>query len=125
MTAGPRRSRPSRGPEPFGLEPSNIRDQVEVFIILVLAAVALAHVLDPGDELDRLDPLDHLVAELVLDPQAQGSPVDPVERPAVHLVGDDALRVKHVGHAMAIVVFTAVKALAERMKYAEPHVRPR
>ena len=55
---------------------SNVRQQIEVLVILVLAAVALADLLVGVDELDPLDPLDHLVAELVLDAQPQRRAVD-------------------------------------------------
>ena len=48
---------------------SNVGDEVVILVILVLPAVALADLLDAGDEFDRPDPLDHLVAELVLDPE--------------------------------------------------------
>src|SRR5262249_58751749 len=102
---------------------SYIGDQIVVFVVLVLAAVALSNVRDAGHEFDRLDPLHHLVAELVLDPEPQRGAVDPVERPAVHLVGEDALGVKYVGHAVAVVVFAAVKSFAKGMEYDEPGLR--
>jgi len=45
---------------------SNIGQQVEIFIVLVFAAFSFAKHLLRLDELDTLDPFDHLVAKLVL-----------------------------------------------------------
>jgi len=50
--------------------PSNVGQQVEVLIILVLASLTEADLLLGFNELDPIDPLHHLVAELVLNPQA-------------------------------------------------------
>ena len=45
---------------------SDIGQQVEIFVILVFAAFSFAKHLLRFDELDTLDPFNHLVAQLVL-----------------------------------------------------------
>jgi hypothetical protein len=47
--------------------PLDIGEQIEVFVVLVLAALSEADSLFRFDEFDSLDPLDHLVTKLVLD----------------------------------------------------------
>ena len=46
---------------------SDVRQQIEVFVIFILAAFSRAEQLFRLDELNPFDPLDHLVAKLVLD----------------------------------------------------------
>ena len=48
---------------------SDVRQQIEVLVILVLAPLAFAERLLGLDKLNAFDPLDHLVAELILYPQ--------------------------------------------------------
>src|SRR5581483_9758877 len=47
----------------------------EVLVILGVTTLALLDQVNVFNELDRLDPLDHLEAELVLDPKPQRRPV--------------------------------------------------
>ena len=55
---------------------SDVREQIEVFIVFVLAALAEADGLLRLDEFDSLDPLDHLVAKLIFDAQPQWRSID-------------------------------------------------
>src|SRR5215472_8973955 len=71
---------------------SNVGHLAEVFVVLVVAALALADGRIRRDELDGTDPLDHLEAELVFDPYPQGRAVDIVERLVIHFVGQEAVR---------------------------------
>jgi hypothetical protein len=50
-------------------------EQVEIFVVFVFAALAKTDGFPGLNELDPLDPFDHLVAKLVLDPEPQRSPV--------------------------------------------------
>jgi serine/threonine protein kinase len=50
---------------------SDVRQQVEILIVFVLAAFSFAKHLFRLDELDTLDPFDHLVAKLILHSQPQ------------------------------------------------------
>ena len=47
---------------------SNVRQQIEVFFVLVGTALALADQVLRANELDTFDPFDHLVSKLILDP---------------------------------------------------------
>src|SRR5262249_40294911 len=62
-------------------------NEVVVFVVLILAAEAQTDGLLVDHELDRLDPLDHLVTQLILDPKPERSAVDYAERLVIHLVG--------------------------------------
>src|SRR5689334_5884506 len=62
-----------------------IRQEIEVFVVLVLAAFAFSQQLLGGDELDALDPFDHFVAELVFDAEPERRAVDLGEPAAVHV----------------------------------------
>src|SRR6516225_3794380 len=68
-----------------------IWDEVVVFVILILAAVAQTDGLLVDHELDGLDPLDHLVTQLILDPEPERGAVDQGERLVIHFVCQDAL----------------------------------
>src|SRR5262249_1062724 len=83
---------------------SDVRQLAEVLMVLVVAALPLAEGLVALAELDLPDPLDHLEAELVLDPQPQGRPVQRLERLAVHLVGQQRLGVHEVLQRVAVVL---------------------
>src|SRR5215471_9681592 len=61
----------------------------EVLMVFVVAALPCAEMGEALDELDGLNPLDHLEAQLELVAQPQRSAVQLVERLAVHLVGED------------------------------------
>lgn len=89
----------------------NLRHHVEVFVVLIFAAVPLADLLFAGDEFDRFNPLDYFVAELVLDAQPQRRSVEFGKRLVVHLVGQKTLAVQHVFELLRVVVFTAVQPL--------------
>lgn len=47
---------------------SNVRQQIEVFFVLVGTALALAEQVLRANELDTFDPFDHFVSKLILDP---------------------------------------------------------
>jgi hypothetical protein len=55
---------------------SDIRKQIEILVIFVLAALAFADQFLGLDELDAFDPYDHLVAKLILNAQPERSPVN-------------------------------------------------
>ena len=65
---------------------SDVGQLAEVLVVLREAAFTLADRADVLNELDRLNPLYHLEAELILDTQSQRSPVEMIERLGVHLV---------------------------------------
>src|SRR5581483_1183036 len=65
---------------------SDVGQLAEVFVVLVVAALPLADGLATLDEFDRPNPLHHLEAELVLDPQPQRRPVQLAQRLVIHLV---------------------------------------
>jgi hypothetical protein len=63
----------------------DVREQIEVFIVFVLATLAATDGLLRFDEFNPLDPLHHFVAKLVLDPQPQWSSVGLGKGLAIHL----------------------------------------
>ena len=65
---------------------SYVWNKVVVFVVLILAAEAQTDGLLVDHELDGLDPLDHLVTQLILDPKPERSAVDQGERLRIHLV---------------------------------------
>ena len=67
------------------VKPSDVRQKIEVFVILVLSAFSLAQVLLRLDKFNALDPLDHLVAKLILNAQPQRSAINLGKRLPVHL----------------------------------------
>src|SRR6516165_9466538 len=87
-------------------------NEVIVFVVLILAAVAQTDGLLVDHELDGLDPLDHLVTQLILDAESKRSAVDRRERPVVHLVRQDTLGVERILHRLRVVVRPRVQALA-------------
>lgn len=56
--------------------PSDIGQQIEVLVIFVLSSLAFSHQLFRLDEFNPLDPLNHLVSELIFDAQPQWRSVD-------------------------------------------------
>ena len=66
-----------------------------------------------ADELDRPNPLDHLEAELILDPEPEWRAVLLVQRLEVHLVGQEALGMPEGLERVAVVVVPAFEPLAE------------
>src|SRR6185437_7257826 len=85
-----------------------------VALILPVAAVAAGDCAEVADQLDEPDVLGHLVAELSLDPQPQRCPVGYIERLAVHVVGDDRLRMHRILQSDAFVVLTGTLLAAFR-----------
>src|SRR6478672_1032449 len=93
---------------------SDVGQLAEVFVVLGEPAVTLADRPDSPDELDRLNPLDHLEAELILDTQSQWRSVQVIERLVVHLVRQQGLRVQGVLEREVVVIPNALDALVER-----------
>src|SRR5581483_11945678 len=93
--------------------PSYVGHGVEELVVRVVAPFALINVLEIRHEFDRLDPLDHFEAELVLHPKSQGRAVDVGERLEVHLVSQQGLWVAGVVDRVAVVVLAAFQTLAE------------
>jgi hypothetical protein len=56
------------------------------------------------NELDPLDPFDHLVAKLVLDPEPQRSPIYLGERLSIHLGSEQAFCLEHVCEALRVII---------------------
>ena len=81
--------------------PSDVRQQIEVLVVFVLAAFSFADRLLRFDELDALDPLDHLVAKLVFDAQPQRRSVHLGQRLARSSRSQHAFRLEHVFDAVA------------------------
>src|SRR5271165_2617115 len=75
-----------------------------VAAVFPVAALAAVEARQAVGELDALDVFGLLVAELALDPQAQGRAVGDVERLAVHGVGDQGLGMDGVHQGDALVV---------------------
>ena len=71
--AGNRCGRCPHAPDPTnGAVASDVGQQVEIFVVFVLATFSFAKHLFRLDELNTLDPFDHLVAKLILHSQPQG-----------------------------------------------------
>src|SRR5665213_2274924 len=99
---------------------SDVRQKIEVFIVFVRSSLALAKFFFGFDELDPLNPLDHLVSQLVFDPQPQRSAMLAGQRIAVHPVGEDALRFQYVLQVLRIVVRLPVRVFTEREEGDSP-----
>ncbi len=69
----------------------DIWKQIEVFVVFVDPAFPGTDELFGFNELDALDPLHHLVAKLVLDPQTERRPIHRRERLAIHRESQQAL----------------------------------
>src|SRR6516165_785663 len=91
-------------------------NEVIVFVILILAAEAQTDRLLVDHKLDGLDPLDHLVTQLILDPKPERSAVDQGERLIIHLVCQDALGVERILEGLRVIVRPRVQALAIRVE---------
>src|SRR5579884_1209993 len=92
-------------------------------MVRVVPAVALVDVAVAVDEFNGLEPLDHLEAELVFHPQPERGPMDFVEWLEIHFIGQYRLRMAHVLDGMAVVVLTALEALAEGIEDDGPYRR--
>src|SRR5262249_34266068 len=79
-------------------------NEVVVFVILVLAAEALTDGFLVDRKLDGLDPLDHLVTQLILDPESERGAVDEGERLIIHLVCENALGVERIPKGLRVIV---------------------
>ena len=66
------------------------------------------------DELDPLDPFHHLVAKLILNSQPQRCSIDLRKPLAVHLRGQQTLRLQHILHALRVVIGAAIERFAKR-----------
>ena len=67
-----------RGPlegESFGAK-SDVREQVEIFVVLIAASFTLAQQLFRFHKFNPLDPLNHFVAQLILHAKAERGSVD-------------------------------------------------
>src|SRR5437868_13799278 len=71
-----------------------------------MAAVATGDLREIIGDLDTLDIFGVLVAELALDPQAQGCAMGDVERPAVQIVRDQRLRMERIDEPDALVILS-------------------
>ena len=95
---------------------SNVGQQVEIFVVFVFAAFSFAKHLFRLDELDTLDPFDHLVAKLVLDSQPQGRSIYLRKPLPVHLRGQQTLRFQQILQALRVVIGAAVESFAKGEK---------
>src|SRR6516225_3204751 len=79
-------------------------NEVVVFVVLILATEALTDGLLVDHKLDGLDPLDHLVTQLILDPESERGAVDQAERLVIHLVRQDALGMERILEGLRVIV---------------------
>ena len=86
---------------------SDIGKLAEIFVVLVISSFALADGPDGFYELYRLNPLDHLETELVLDPEPQWRAMQLSERLKIHFVGEQALRVAEIRNRVTVVVLAS------------------
>src|SRR5207244_9270961 len=95
----------------------------------VLAPATLAFTDRPvvSDQLDRTDPFDHLVAELALEPKAEGRAEGDRQWLAIHLVREDGLGVPgdaEVDDSVEVAVFASVLPfVVERSEQQVPGFR--
>ena len=87
-----------------------------MLVVLVLSAFALAQLLFRFDKLDALDPLDHLVTELILNAQTERGAVHLGQRLAVHLAGQKALWFEDILQALCVIVGSTVEPVAKGEK---------
>src|SRR5437868_11907217 len=77
------------------------------FIVDIIFPIAALAPLNPGEAVDRLDPLDIfglLVAELALDAEAQRGAVGDRQKMAVQPPGDQRLRMEGINQVNALVI---------------------
>src|SRR5262245_53197454 len=86
-------------------------------MVLVVAALSRAEMSEALNELDALDPLDLLEAELEFVSQAERGAVQFVERLAVHFVREDGQLVSHVLDLVSVVVDAPFGAFAVRVEH--------
>src|SRR5437868_15423556 len=77
--------------------------KIEVFVIFVLSALSFAQLLFRLHKLNALDPLDHLVAKLILDAQPQRSAIYFRERATVHARSEQTFALQNILKALRIV----------------------
>lgn len=102
---------------------SDIGKLAEIFVVLVISSFALADGPDGFYELYRLNPLDHLETELVLDPEPQWRAMQLSERLKIHFVGEQALRVPEIRNRVTVVVLASLETFAERVEHNGPRAR--
>src|SRR6516165_4278298 len=93
-----------------------VRNEVVVFVVLILAAEAQTDGPLADHELDGLDPLDHLVTQLILDPKPERGAVNDGERLIIHLICQDTLGMKRILEGLRVIVWAWVQALAKRVE---------
>src|SRR5260221_8589925 len=85
-------------------QPSSYPGVPLIAFVFPVAALAAADVREALHQLDAHDVLGHLVAELALHTHADRRSVGHRQHGAVHLVGEDGLRVVRILHIDALVV---------------------
>ena len=103
----------ARDHDVHSLKSSDIGEQIEVFIVFVLAALSEADSLLRLDEFNSLNPLDHLVTKLVLNAQPQRGAIHLGERLPIHLGSKQALGLEYILKALRVVVRAAVERAAK------------
>ena len=111
------------------VDPLDRCDLAVVEDVLAPATLALTDRPVVGDQLNRADPLDHLVTELALKPKAEWRAKRDREWHAIHLVRQDGLWVSgnvEVDDSVEVAVFTSVLPLVvKRSEQQVPRVRER
>src|SRR5215469_1568016 len=82
-------------------------------VVLVVATLPFAQVAEALDELDGLNPLHLLEAQLKLVAEPQRRTVQLVERRTVHLIGEEGQMVPHVFDVVCIIVASALATRRE------------
>ena len=88
---------------------SDIGQKVEVFIIFILSTLAGSEFLLRADKFNAFDPLDHLVAKLILYAQPQWSTVNVRKWLPVHVRGEKALGLDEIVDGLRFVIRAAVE----------------
>src|SRR4029450_9088136 len=102
--------------------------RVVVEYVVPPAPLALADAPEVLDQLDAVDPLSHLVAELVLDPETQGRAVLDRQWRPVHLVRKEHLRPARrleVDDLVVVALARVLPLLIERVEHEIPGGRLR
>jgi len=102
---------------------SDVGQQVEIFVVFVLAAFPFTEELFGFDKVYALDPFDHFVAELIFHAKAERSAVNERKRLAIHARSQKALRLEEIFDALCVVVLAAVKAFSKGVKGSDLGLR--
>jgi len=104
---------------------SDVWKQIEILIIFVCAALTFSDQLFRFDKLDALDPLHHLVTELIFHAQAKGRAIYLGESAVIHLERQNTLRFEKVFDKLRVVIDAAEERGPERKESSNAGRRQR